>query len=121
MKERTDVLSASLDLSEAGGRLSSRGHYNALASLEKKHQKSLAKERKELQTQLDQAVASGQVKKLSEEWEEMAGAIHEVDLALAQSQKNLLEYRNQMRQAGFTSLTTFRTKSAASTQRQTST
>ncbi len=101
LKERTDVLSASLDLSEAGGRLSSRGHYNALASLEKKHQKSLAKERKELQTQLDQAVASGQVKKLSEEWEEMAGAIHEVDLALAQSQKNLLEYRNQMRQAGF--------------------
>lgn len=101
LSRRASKFSSALDLSEARGHLADKTYYIRLKKLEKKNIENLEAERKRLQSRLNSMLASGDIKKNSEEWQAMVEAIQSVDEALAQSEINFQEYQNQINQVKF--------------------
>ncbi len=101
ISSRSEYFSSAISLAESQGRLADHNYYQTRLLLEQGNQKSLAEERRTLQSILNRAVARGNIREFSDEWLEMADSIYQVDQALAQSKETLAEYQNQLQQIKF--------------------
>ena len=91
---RNDSIQAQMDfVEESGGRLSSK-FYDALIEGEKQSQEELKKKRKDMQSILDDAVKTGDVKVGSNDWYEMTNAIYDVDDAIQECELSIEEFNN---------------------------
>lgn len=87
-----------IDEAEAEGHLASKDYYKALINLENLNLSNLVKESDELNKSLNEALKSGDVEKYSDTWYDMVGKINDVDEAIQDANKSLIEYGNNMRQ-----------------------
>lgn len=93
----TDTYNTGLDTLEAKGLKGSKVYYQALQKAEKENQAILQKELVDLTESFNQAMASGEIEKGSEQWYEMQKSINDVKEAIDESNLSLLEYQKTMR------------------------
>lgn len=86
-----------LDNIEAKGYLASTKYYSALRSAERENVKVLKQELKDLQAAYDDAMATGQISKYSQDWYDMVNAINDVKESLAEANTSVIEYTNSIR------------------------
>lgn len=98
IEKHADLLNNSIDLTEAKGQLVSARYYEELAQVEQENILQLQQEKSALQSSLKEAVANGSIAEGSEEWYSMRDSILEVDLAIQDATKSLVEYENSMRE-----------------------
>lgn len=96
--QRSKQLNSRIDLVQAKGYQVSTKFYDKLISNEKTNNTSLTEEHDKLVKSLANSVKNGSVKKYSSEWYELCGQIDDVTNAIDESNKSLIEYKNQMRQ-----------------------
>lgn len=94
----TDTYNTGLDTLEAKGLKGSKVYYQALQKAEKENQAILQKELVDLTESFNQAMASGEIEKGSEQWYEMQKSINDVKEAIDESNLSLLEYQKTMRE-----------------------
>ena len=85
-----------IDIAEEDGHFSSSKYYTEMIKYEKKNISTLKKEKKQLTTALNDALANG-LKVGSEEWVNMTNGIKECDEAIQESTKNIISYNNAIR------------------------
>lgn len=91
-----DRIQNQIDLQTESGERLSENYYTEMV---KNAQKALAlqkEQRKEMLAQLNYSVASGQIKKYSEEWFDMVNAINDVDDAIVQSRIDIEKFQNSI-------------------------
>ena len=94
----TDTYNTGLDTLEAKGLKGSKVYYQALQNAEKENQSILKKELADLTESFNQAMASGEIEKGSEQWYDMQKSINDVKEALDDSNLSLLEFEKSMRE-----------------------
>lgn len=94
----TDTYNTGLDTLEAKGLKGSKVYYQALQKAEKENQAILQKELVDLTESFNQAMASGEIEKGSEQWYAMQKSINDVKEAIDESNLSLLEYQKTMRE-----------------------
>lgn len=87
-----------LDTLEAKGLMGSKVYYQALQKAEKENQEILTQELVDLTESFNQAMASGEIEKNSEQWYEMQESINSAKEALDESNLSLLEFEKTMRE-----------------------
>ena len=95
---KDNQLQNQISVQEAQGKFVSTSLYKSTIKNEKKRQNVLNAELTELQSNLDDAVKSGAVKKYSEAWYEMQNAIDGVSESLDESNLKAIEAANSIRQ-----------------------
>lgn len=94
----TNTYNTGLDTLEAKGLMGSKVYYQALQKAEKENQEILTQELVDLTESFNQAMASGEIEKNSEQWYEMQESINSVKEALDESNLSLLEFEKTMRE-----------------------
>lgn len=94
----TNTYNTGLDTLEAKGLMGSKVYYQALQKAEKENQEILTQELIDLTESFNQAMASGEIEKNSEQWYEMQESINSVKEALDESNLSLLEFEKTMRE-----------------------
>lgn len=93
-----NMLEEFINQSEAKGRITSTGYYEALIAYEKENQDRLVDQRDAMIAQLNENVASGHIKVDSEEWVREVAAINDMTLAIEESNTSLLDYAKTIRE-----------------------
>lgn len=99
IERRANAVNNKISLAEAKGRLTNSAYYQSLYNEENSKMNNLVAERIALQNQLNKAVASGDIKKYSDQWYTMVDSIDDVTEAIANSSVELENYLNDMRKA----------------------
>lgn len=86
-----------IELAEAKGRATSKKHYEALLKIEQANLKESKKLAKDLQNSLNNAIASGSIKRGSQAWYDMTERINEAKEAVDQAAIAIQNYSNQIR------------------------
>lgn len=94
----TNTYNTGLDTLEAKGLMGSKVYYQALQKAEKENQEILTQELVDLTESFNQAMASGEIEKNSEQWYEMQESINSVKESLDESNLSLLEFEKTMRE-----------------------
>ena len=92
----SNLIQAQMDLVEASGERLSEAYYDELIDNSKQKRSDLEDEKKALQKILDDAVASGEVEKGTDEWYEMVNAIYEVDEKITQCDIDIEKFQNSI-------------------------
>lgn len=92
------MLNEYISQAEEQGHIVSKKYYNALISNEKDNIAKLKQEQSALIKARDEAVASGSIKKQSEDWYNMCNEIDSVTQAIEESTTALLEFDNAIRE-----------------------
>ena len=87
-----------LDETETAGYLASTKYYNYLISTEKKNIEALKNEFNSLSNAMGEAIANGKIEQGSEQWNEMQSSILDVQTAIEDANKSLLEYQKNLRE-----------------------
>ena len=104
LESKSGLIQSHMDLiEESGERLGASG-YTELMKLTEDQKGKLQQERKDLQKILDDAVASGDVEKYSDEWYEMVGVINDVDEKLIQCDTDLEGFKNSIQELTWNNL-----------------
>lgn len=93
-----NMLDESITQTEEKGYIVSVKYYEALKKQEQDNITQLEKERTALLSALNSAVASGQIEKNSEAWNEMCSDIDDVTLAIEQANTSMIKYNNSIRE-----------------------
>lgn len=93
-----NMLDESITQTEEKGYIVSVKYYEALKKQEQDNITQLEKERTALLSALNSAVASGQIEKHSEAWNEMCSDIDDVTLAIEQANTSMIKYNNSIRE-----------------------
>lgn len=91
------MLEQSISRVEEKGRIVSAKYYNALISNQTSINKKLIEKRTKLYSSLNDAVASGKIKKGSEEWNDMISQINSVTQEIDAGKNSIIEYQNEIR------------------------
>lgn len=94
----TNTYNTGMEKLEAEGLLGSKKYYEALQKAEKENQKILKQELVDLTEAYNQAMASGEIEKGSEQWYEMQKAINDVKEMLDESVVSVLEFEKAIRE-----------------------
>lgn len=89
-----DRIEDTIDLLEEQGARVSSGMYEELISNTTKQLQKLQEQRNVMQKEFDEAVASGDIKKYSEDWYDMLNSIYDVDSAIIEAKTSLEEFDN---------------------------
>lgn len=89
-----DRIQKAMDLQEESGERLSANYYNEMIKNAQEALKLQRQQRKEMQAQLDQSVANGDVERYSEDWYNMVNAINNVDEAIVQSEIDIESFQN---------------------------
>lgn len=89
-----DRIQKAMDLQEESGERLSANYYNEMIKNAQEALKLQRQQRKEMQAQLDQSVANGDVERYSEDWYNMVNAINDVDEAIVQSEIDIESFQN---------------------------
>ena len=87
-----------LDETETAGYLASTKYYDYLISTEKKNIEALKNEFNSLSNAMGEAIANGKIEQGSEQWNEMQSSILDVQTAIEDANKSLLEYQKNLRE-----------------------
>lgn len=93
----TNTYNKQIELAEAKGLATSRKHYEALLKIEKANLEQSKKLAKDLQNSLNNAIASGSIKRGSQAWYEMTERINEAKEATDEAAIAIQNYANQIR------------------------
>lgn len=96
-----DLYQSFLDQVEAQGYIASTKYYEALINAETKNMSSLQAKYSSLSSALDDAVKSGRIEEYSQAWYEMKISVNEVESAIQDANKSLIDYKNNLRQIGW--------------------
>lgn len=89
-----DHIQSTIDLLEEKGQRSSSNFYTEMIANSEKQLDKLKEQREAMQKELDDAVASGDVKKYSEDWYDMLNAIYDVDSAIIDCKTDIEKFDN---------------------------
>ena len=89
-----DRIQKAMDLQEESGERLSANYYNEMIKNAQEALKLQKQQRQEMQAQLDQSVASGDVERYSENWYKMVNDINAVDEAIVQSEIDIESFQN---------------------------
>lgn len=89
-----DHIQSTIDLLEEQGQRSSSNFFTEMIANSEKQLDKLKEQREAMQKELDDAVASGDVKKYSENWYEMLNAIYDVDSAIVDCKTDIEKFNN---------------------------
>lgn len=89
-----DRIQKAMDLQEESGERLSANYYNEMIKNAQEALKLQKQQRQEMQAQLDQSVASGDVERYSENWYKMVNDINTVDEAIVQSEIDIESFQN---------------------------
>lgn len=89
-----DHIQSTIDLLEEKGQRSSSNFYTEMITNSEKQLDKLKEQREAMQKELDDAVASGDVKKYSEDWYDMLNAIYDVDSAIIDCKTDIEKFDN---------------------------
>lgn len=89
-----DHIQSTIDLLEEQGQRSSANFFTEMIANSEKQLDKLKEQREAMQKELDDAVASGDVKKYSENWYEMLNAIYDVDSAIVDCKTDIEKFNN---------------------------
>lgn len=98
LQARSDLLDAYIDQTETRGWLLSAEYHTDMMETEQQILTHLQKERGALSDALNQAVAAGQIAEYSEAWYDMKDTINDVSQSIIESQTNLLDFANSIRE-----------------------
>lgn len=98
LEDANNLIEAYIDQTETRGHLVTASYYNTMINAEKSILSNLVSEKAALQKSLDDGVSSGQFAVGSEEFMDMKSAIDEVNKSIVESQTNIIEYGNSIRQ-----------------------
>lgn len=98
LKHLTNSYNTGLEKLEAKGYLASTKYYSSLQKVEKDNISIMKEELSDLESSLEQALASREIEKYSEEWYEMQGAIDDVKDSIDEAELSLLKYDKTMRE-----------------------
>ena len=91
------MLNEYISQAEAKGHIVSKEYYRSLIANEEANIAQLKNEQAELIAKRDEAVASGAIKKGSQEWYDMCAEIDSVTQAIEEGETSMIEYANAMR------------------------
>ena len=94
----TNAYNNEIELAEAKGLAVSKKHYEALLKIEQSNLDESKKLAKDLQNSLNNAIASGAIKRGSQAWYDMTERINEAKEAVDQATISMQNYVNQIRQ-----------------------
>lgn len=94
----TNAYNNEIELAEAKGLAVSKKHYEALLKIEQSNLDESKKLAQDLQDSLNNAIASGAIKRGSQAWYDMTGRINEAKEAVDQATISMQNYANQIRQ-----------------------
>lgn len=89
-----DRIQKAMDLQEESGERLSANYYNEMIKNAQEALKLQKQQRQEMQAQLDQSVASGDIERYSENWYKMVNDINAVDEAIVQSEIDIESFQN---------------------------
>lgn len=92
------MVKTGLDIVEEKGNFASRNYYDTLMSIEQETNNKLQQELSSLNSAFNEAMSKGTIQENSSSWVEMRKRINEVTEAILESDKALLEYKNDMRE-----------------------
>lgn len=95
---KSDLYNAYIDIATEQGRLVGKAYYSSLLDTEKSKKKSLEDELSKLKESLNSSVAEGRITVKSESWYELVGKINDVNAAILEADKNIVEFGNNIRQ-----------------------
>lgn len=98
IEHRINNIEHGLEMVEAKGNFASKSYYEMLMSTEQENISMLQKEYAALQSAFNEAMSSGAIEQYSESWYDMRSQINDVEEALGDAQKALIEYKNEMRE-----------------------
>ena len=98
IESKISKIETGLDIVDAKGQFASKNYYDTLMSIEKENINMLTKEYNALNSAFTQAMNEGNIEKYSEQWYSMKSQINDVEEALLDAQKSLIEYKNEMRE-----------------------
>ena len=93
-----DIIDEKINRTEKKGYFVDKAYYHDLMALEEENYNYLAKKRDEMIKKRDEAVAAGYIEENSSEWNKMSQEIDGVTLAIEQSETQMVEYNNTLRQ-----------------------
>lgn len=96
--QRSQKIEDLMDLNTSKGYKTSAYYYNDSINNELNNYNELIKKRKELQSSLNKGLKSGTIKKYDNNWWQMTNDINNVTNAIAQSKKQLVEYKNTLKE-----------------------
>ena len=94
----TNAYNNEIELAEAKGLATSKKHYEALLKIEQSNLDASKKLAQDLQNSLNNAIASGAIKRGSQAWYDMTERINEAKEAVDQAAISMQNYTNQIRQ-----------------------
>lgn len=94
----SEQYSTSMDIATAKGLMASTRYYELMLNQEQQNLIELRKQLNEMTTALNNGVNSGAIQKGSEAWYEMTETIADVNNAIGEATKSVIEYNNQIRQ-----------------------
>lgn len=92
------MVKTGLDIVEEKGNFASKNYYDTLMSIEQETNNKLQQELSSLNSAFNEAMSKGTIQANSSSWVEMRKKINEVTEAILESDKALLEYKNDMRE-----------------------
>ena len=92
-----DMLDKKMEQTEAKGYLLSSDYYTSLITLEQESIQKLEKEHSSLQETLQTLLNNGDIEPYSEDWYKMVGDIQDVEKAIEDANKSLIDYQNNLR------------------------
>ena len=92
------MVKTGLDIVEEKGNFASKNYYDTLMSIEQETNNKLQQELSSLNSAFNEAMSKGTIQENSSSWVEMRKKINEVTEAILESDKALLEYKNDMRE-----------------------
>lgn len=98
LQAQNDLIDAQITLVETRGHLVEESSYASMIETENKILKEQEKELKELEKAFSTAIDTGKIAKNSEAWYSMKATIDEVRKALVETNNQIVEYQNNIRQ-----------------------
>ena len=98
IEHRINMVKTGLDIVEEKGNFASKNYYDTLMSIEQETNNKLQQELSSLNSAFNEAMSKGTIQANSSSWVEMRKKINEVTEAILESDKALLEYKNDMRE-----------------------
>lgn len=96
-----NVYDKMIDTAETQGYIASQKYYNALISTESSNISELQLQYSSLTSARNEAIKAGNIAKYSEEWYSMTDSINSVEEAIQDTNKSLIEYKNNLRQVNW--------------------
>lgn len=96
--DANDLIQKRLEYAEERGMIASKAYYQGMIANSKKNRQHLAKQLTRMQEELNKGVASGSIKKGSEEWYSMTQEIEKTKQAIVETDTEIQKFANDIRQ-----------------------